>query len=107
MRTVARVLFFLYVPIVIVTAALALVDPPTGQGYTGFFALIAAFAVGLPWSLVPAAVHAGSGLANAFGQYEDAALMWLFWACSGPNVWLLARWAFRKQVGAVVSERLD
>jgi hypothetical protein len=35
--------------------------------------------------------------ANAFGRYEDALLMWMFWVCSWLNIWLLSRWAFGRQ----------
>jgi hypothetical protein len=109
MRTFARVLFLVYVPLVVITAVAAFVDPPIGRDYTGIVSLMAAFAVGLPWSLIPALLHAGLRFANAFGRYEDAVLMWMFWVCSGPNVWLLIRWAFGKQrqIRAVESERIE
>jgi hypothetical protein len=106
----ARVLFFVYVPLVVITAVVAaFVDPPTGRDYAGIVSVIAAFVVGLPWSLIPALLHAELRFANAFGRYEDAVLTWMFWACSGLNVWLLIRWGFGKQrqIRTVEPERIE
>jgi hypothetical protein len=102
MQIFARVLFFIYVPLVVIAAVAAFVDPPTGRDYAGIFSLMAALAVGLPWSLIPVLLRAGL-------FFEDAVLMWMFLACSGPNVWLCTRWAFgrKRQIRADDPERIE
>lgn len=97
MRVVARILLYIYVPLVALALVITFLDAPTGRGYDGLIGVISAFIVGLPWSIVVGSLYEWTGFGNRFGSKEDAVLMWLFLGGSGINLWLLGRWAFRDQ----------
>lgn len=82
MRTLILVLFTVCI---LIAAALVFIDPLTGEGWHGVVSLLAAGALGFPWSL------AMFFLIQYFPATDDKTFLFLLWICVFVNYALLVR----------------
>jgi hypothetical protein len=103
MQLLARVLLFIYVPVVAIGIAIGFLDPPTGRGSEGMLGVLAAAVISLPWGVILLVLD--DATLNIKDRLDsEVPVMWFMWALAGINTWLLARWGYgTSESGGVLS----